>query len=190
MGARNEIPLNFKRHFAGLAVALILVVVFDRLNPFSVAYLPGFALYGALHALCVVMALKHKPLFKTALLFVVIAALLNAGVLYIGIGTLALLRQLPSGLQLYVAAAACALFGAIGYGLWLRGCFAPDLRPRRLVQLALACVLAVCVALALELYESALERWWLVGVWWYTFSLGLWLTERRAHVFGPQPDPE
>ena len=190
MGAGNEIPLKFARHFVLLALALILVVVFDRFNPLSVPYLPGFVVYGALHALCVVGALEARAGRGRSVMFVAVAALLNAGVLYVGIGTLALMRQFPSGLQLYVSAAACALFGAIGYGLWLRRCFAPGLRPRRLVQIALACLLSVCLAVAVEFYAASLERWCLVGVWWYTFSLGLWLVARRADVFGPQADAE
>ncbi|HEY2686352.1 MAG TPA: hypothetical protein VGI93_22760 [Steroidobacteraceae bacterium] len=188
MGARDEIPLKFARHFVLLGLALIVAALFDRFNPSSVPYLPGFAVYGALHALCVVASLDERPALNTALLFVLVAALLNAGVLYTGIGTLALLRQLPSGLQLYVSVSVCALFGAIGYGLWLRHSFAPGLRPRRLVQMALCCVLVVCLVLAAELYTSLLERWLMVGAWWGSFSVGLWLVARRANVFGPQAD--
>jgi hypothetical protein len=190
VGARNEIPLKFARHFVLLALALIVVVLLDRFNPIPVPYLPGFLVYGALHALCVVAALEKRPALRRAAIFVGVAALLNGGVLYVGIGTLALLRQLPSGLQLYLTVSVCALFGAIAYGLWLRRCLAPALRPRRLVQIALACALGVCLALAFELYATSLERWWLVGVWWYCFSAGLWVVERRTHVFGPQPHAE
>ncbi len=190
MGARNEITLKFARHFVLLALALLAVVAFDRFNPIPVPYLPGFVVYGALHALCVVAALTERPAANRAALFVLVAAALNAGVLYVGIGTLALLRELPSGLQLYLTVSVCALFGAIGYGLWLRRCFAPGLRPRRLVQMALVCVMGACLALAFELYATALERWWLVGVWWYCFSAGLWVVARRVNVFGPQPHAE
>ena len=72
----------------------------------------------------------------------------------------------------------------------LRRCFAPNLRPRRLMQMALTCLLTGVLAFAFETNVLTLERWWLVGVWWYTFSLSLWLADRRAHVFGPQTDTE
>lgn len=184
-------PLNFRRHFLWLGGALALIALVELADLVREPLLPSFALYGALHAITLVLALpagSRNTLNK--LLFIGGAAALNVAVLYAGILSLQGLREVLAELRLYLVLSVCALFGAIAYGFWVRLFWWPALRPRAIAQTALGCLAAVALSLALERLTRPFGNWWLVAVWWLAFSAGLWRAVRRAHALGPQAHAE
>jgi hypothetical protein len=181
--------VNFSVHFLALALALAGLLFYRQL-PGHDQLLPSAALYGAVHAVCVVAALIHAPTRGRRLALVGLAALVDVGVLYLGIGVAGLLSALPSAVILLVALGSCALLGAVGYGLLLRALLFPALRPRQIAQIALGCFLACLLLAATGLVHAPADGLWLVGAWWLGFSSGLWIVQRRAHVLGPQPHAE
>jgi hypothetical protein len=178
--------LNFRRHFLALALALALVLALSYLQLFPEAYLAGFAIYGALHATALVVAVRSQHTLAHRGLFVVLASGLNILVLYLGIGSIELLSSLPATGRLYGALGLCSLMGALTYGLLIRNFFFAALRPRRIAQIGLTCLVASLLSLAAENSRVALGNWWFVAVWWTAFSSSLWLMQRRFDVLGAQ----
>src|ERR1700753_1495600 len=77
--------VNFKVHFAALAVAFAALLGYARTTQGQQLLLGNFALYGALHALCVVLALRRRPGLPTCALAIVLAALADGVLLYLGL---------------------------------------------------------------------------------------------------------
>jgi hypothetical protein len=181
-------PLNFRRHFLLLAAAVMVIALLNLANLFHEPFLPSFALYGALHALCLVLAIPAPPrrLVWRKVLFVGCAAALNVAVLYAGIISLEALGNVLAALRLYLALSICALFGAIAYGFAIRFFWFPELRPRAIAQIALGCMAADVIGMGIQNLTLPFGNWWLVAVWWLAFSGGLWGADRRAHALGPQ----
>lgn len=180
-------PLKFKRHFLLLAAAALLIAVVNVSNLFHEPLLPSFALYGALHALTLVLAIPAPRLVAwRKVLFVGCAAALNVAVLYAGIISLEALGNIMAALRLYLALSICALFGAMAYGFLIRFFWFPALRPRAIAQIALGCMAAAVVGMGIQNLTLPFGNWWLVAVWWLAFSGGLWGADRRAHALGPQ----
>ena len=180
-------PLNFRVHFLCLAAAVLLIATLDLANIFREPYLPSFALYGALHALTLIVAMPGaRPAMARRTLFMASAAAMNVAVLYAGIISLQALGNVLASLRLYLALAICALFGAIAYGFLIRFFWWPALRPRAIAQTALGCMAAAVLGLGLQNFTQPFGNWWLVAVWWLAFSAGLWGADRRAHALRPQ----
>jgi hypothetical protein len=180
-------PLKFSRHFLLLAAAVIVIVALNALHPFSEPFLPSFAIYGALHAAAVAVAIQTPHSLPRKGLFIVLAAALNVAVLYAGIISLEGLGKAFAPLRLHIALSVCSLFGAIAYGLLIRACWWPTLRPRAIAQIAFGCLLATAGALWIENLAVTVGTWSLAAVWWFAFSLGLWRVDRRANALRPQP---
>ncbi len=184
-------PLKFKNHFLWLAAAVLLIAALDLANLFPEPYLTSFALYGALHALTLIVALPGVgQQTGRKILFIGCTALLNAAVLYAGIISLQALSHVPAALRLYMALAICALFGAIAYGFLVRFFWWPALRPRAVAQTALGCMVATVIGLGVQTATQPFGNWWLVAVWWLAFSAGLWGADRRAHSLRPQANAQ
>jgi hypothetical protein len=180
-------PLKFSRHFLLLAAAVMVIVALNAANPFSEPFLPSFAVYGALHAAALVVAVPAPHSLPRKALFIALAAALNVAVLYAGIFSLEALGRAFAALRLYIALIVCALFGAIAYGFLIRACWYPTLRPRAIAQIAFGCALATAGAWCIENLAGTLGKWSLAAVWWFAFSLGLWRVDRRTHALRPQP---
>jgi hypothetical protein len=179
--------LNFNRHFAALTVALAVIIVLSALHWMGEYLLVSFAAYGALHAVSVVVAISTTvPLKRT--LFVLLAAVLNVGIMYLGIFCWQLLQVLATTGRLHAALGICAFSGAIAYGLLIRGFWFKKLTPRRIAQIAIVCLIASQFALFAEDFQLVLGNWWFVCVWWFAFSASLWLLHRRTHLLGPHAD--
>jgi hypothetical protein len=186
-----RVPLKFKNHFLWLGAAVLLIAVLDLANLFREPYLPSFAMYGALHALALILAMpgpRHSTGRK--ILFVGCAAALNVAVLYAGIICLEALGNVLAALRLYLALAICALFGAIAYGFLIRCFWWPEFRPRSIAQTAFGCMAAAVIGMGIQNLTQAFGNWWLVTVWWLAFSAGLWGADRRTHSLRPQTDAQ
>ncbi|HWW28806.1 MAG TPA: hypothetical protein VNY80_02240 [Steroidobacteraceae bacterium] len=165
---------HYARHFAVLAAAAIVLFLPGRWDFFGEAFLPTFAISGALHALALVFALRatHALLRKCA--FVLAAAALSVLTLYIGILSLELFAGLPAGVRLYLALGLCSASGAITYGSLIRLFWLPEFSSRSILAIASGCVLGTLVAFLARGYFPFLAGWWLAAAWWFAFSAGLW----------------
>jgi hypothetical protein len=180
-------PLNFKRHFLLLAAAVMLIAVLNIGRLFHEPFLPSFAFYGALHAVSLVLAMPApRSVAWRKILFIGCAAALNVAVLYAGIFSLEALGNLLAALRLYLALSVCALFGAMAYGFLIRFFWFPALRPRAIAQIAMGCMAAALIGMGIQNFTLPFGYWWLVAVWWWAFSGGLWGADRRAHALRPQ----
>lgn len=174
--------MNFKIHAVALAVAFAALLGYGRLPGGQELVLGNFALYGALHALCVSVALGPGPSLIRRALFILLAAVADVGVMYLGIFAVGSFAYLLAAGALYAALGLCALAGALVYGLLLRGLLLPSLRPRRIVQIAAGCVAASVLVQAAGRLHDAGQVVWMVGAWWLAFSSGLWLVHGRFHT--------
>jgi hypothetical protein len=180
--------VNFKIHGLALALGFAALLGYGRLPAGQMLALGNFAAYGALHALCVVVSLGRGASLSRCTLFIVLAALADVGVMYLGFFSVGSLAQLLGTGSVYAALAVCALFGAIVYGLLLRAMLLPTLRPRRILQMAAGCTAVCLLAEAAGQLRGPGQVIWIVGAWWLAFSSGLWLVQRRFHAFGTQAD--
>jgi hypothetical protein len=165
---------HYARHFAVLAAAAIVLLLPGRWGLFGEAFLPTFAISGALHALALVFALRATHELLRKCVFVALAAALSVLTLYIGILSLELFAVLPAGVRLYLALGLCSASGAISYGALIRLYWLPQFSSRSILAIASGCVLGTLVAFLARGYFPFLAGWWLAAAWWLAFSGGLW----------------
>jgi len=169
--------LNFRRHFVLLACALAVIVILSELDVFgSSSLLPNAVIDGALYAIALTGALDAPATLAHKSLFIVLAALLDVGALYVGIFSLGLLSTVPLGMSMrvYLAFGTCSMAGAICYGLLIHFFWMPALTPRPIARISLGCLIATLLAVQLERLIGVTEFWALAAVWWCAFSGGLW----------------
>jgi hypothetical protein len=164
---------HYTRHFSVLAAAAIVLLVPNRWDPFGGAFLPTFAISGALHALALVLTLRASQALWRKCAFVALAAALSVLTLYIGILSLELFAILPAAARLYLVLGLCSASGAITYGSLIRHYWMPTLSPRSILAIALGCVLGTLLAFFARGYLPFLAGWWLAAAWWFAFSAGL-----------------
>jgi hypothetical protein len=163
----------YRRHFAALAVAVLLLFLFGRWDLFDEPFLPTFALSGALHACALCVALRAPESAMRKCLFIAITALLSALTLYIGILSLQLFGVLPATERLYLVLGICSLSGAITYGSLVRFFWMKKLSSRSILSIAMFCVAASCLAFLVRSHVDYLGAWVLAAAWWCAFSGGL-----------------
>jgi hypothetical protein len=164
---------RYPLHFLLLACFGILLIAMTRLH-LATELSVGFALYGALHASALVIALRiHHPLWRNCL-FIAAAAGLSAMTPHVGIATAHWLGTSSGNVALYAALGLSAATGAATYGVLIRGCGIYELTARALAVICLTCMLAVYAAIFTLAHFHSLGRWWLAVLWWYAFSGGLW----------------
>jgi hypothetical protein len=166
----------YTRHFLLLAGFSVVVVALTRLRLLTDLSVCS-AVYGALHASAVVLALRSgQPLWRLCL-FIVLAAVFSVLTLRIGLFAGHLTGGLPGNTSLYAVLGFSAAIGALAYGILIRlfGYFA--LTIAGLALIAAGCMLAACLALFSLQQAHFLGRWWLAVLWWYAFSGGLWLCD-------------
>jgi hypothetical protein len=134
----------------------------------------AFALYGALHAIAVAFTLRARQPLWRSVLFVAIAAALSVMTLRIGLFGMQLAGTLPANLGLYVMLGLSAMIAALSYGVLLRLYGIPELSPRTLAAISVACILATYAAFFILGHSHWLGRWLLAVFWWCAFSGGLW----------------
>jgi hypothetical protein len=168
----------YPRHFLLLTGFSILVGVMSRLHFLSDLSV-SFALYGALHASALVLALRARHPIGQKCLFIAMAAGLSVLALRVGILGMHLTGTLPGNVGLYSALGFSALMGAVSYGVLIRIFRIYELNAVSIAGIAVGCTLATYLAAYTLAHSQFLGRWWLAVLWWYAFSSGLWYCERR-----------
>ena len=169
---------RYPLHFLLLACFGFLLIAMTRLH-FATDLSAGFALYGALHASALVIALRaHPPIWRNCI-FIGAAAGLSAMTLHVGIAAAHWLGTSGGNLAPYAALGISAVTGAATYGVLMRLCGIYELSARALAVICLNCMLAAYAAIFTLSHFHFLGRWWLAVLWWYAFSGGLWYCDNQ-----------
>jgi hypothetical protein len=170
--------LFYARHFLLLSGFSLLLGVMTRLR-LSLDLLASFALYGALHASALVLALRtRQPLWRCGL-FIALAAGLSVMTFRIGLFAAQRYGTLLGHVALYAVFGLSAMAGAVTYGILIRRIKIFELTLRELALISCGCALAADVAYVTLAQSPALGRGWLAVLWWFAFSGGLWHCDRR-----------
>jgi hypothetical protein len=146
----------------------------------------AFALYGALHATALALALRApQPLWRSVL-FVIVAAGLSVMTLRMGLIGMHMTGSLPGNLGLYLTLGLSAMIGATSYGVLTRFYGIPELTPAALAIISAACMLATYAAFFILAHTHWFGGWLLAFFWWCAFSGGLWYWDQR-HDAATQP---
>ena len=176
--------INYPRHFALLAVAAVALFFIEPLSfpPWLARFTFFFTLFGALHAVALVAALRAGALWRRAA-FVVVTSALSGVVPYAGIA-LARLVSLDA-VALIAAMAFGSLVGASGYWLLVRTFWFSKLNSRDGAIAVSLCVGATVSGFVLAVvlsgfgsHNSVVTDLLPTVFWWYAFSYSLWRSER------------
>jgi hypothetical protein len=172
--------LLYARHFLLLAGFSALSGLMTRLR-LSLDLFASFALYGALHASALVLALRaRQPLWRCGL-FIALAAALSMMTLRVGLFAGQLFGTLGN-VALYAVFGISAMAGALTYGMLIRRVGIFELTFRELALLSCACALAADAAYVTLMHSPSLGRSWLAILWWFAFSGGLWYCDLRRRA--------
>lgn len=170
--------IHYPRHFLLLGAFSVLLAVISRLRLLTSPD-ASFAVYGALHAVAVVLSLGRRSGWPQCL-FIVLAAGLCVMSLYVGMWVMHLLGGLPGNIGLYAALGIGAWTGAVTYGISIRLWQIHRFNRRSLAMTGIGCVAATYAAFLTLGYFHSLGRWWLPVLWWFAFSGGLWYRDRHS----------
>ena len=171
---------RYPLHFSLLACFGLLLIAMTQLHVGTDLAL-SFALYGALHAAALVIALRaHHPIWRKCL-FIAAAAALSAMTFHFGIVAGQLLGTGRGSAALYAVLGFCGAMGAAAYAVLIHLCGIYELTSRSLAVLCVNCMLAACAAFFTLTRFHSLGQWWLAMLWWYAFSGGLWFFDKRSH---------
>lgn len=165
---------NYARHFSLLGAATLALIPLSHWDLLGDSLLASFAISGALHASSLCLALRTPQSSLRKLAFIAVASTLSVFTMYVGITGLVLFAVVPGNQRLYMVLGLCSLSGAITYGSLIRLFWIRKFFPRRILSMALLCMLATSVAFFVRAYSEFLGGWWLTAVWWFAFSGGLW----------------
>jgi hypothetical protein len=170
--------LFYPRHFLLLACFSLLIGVMSQLQltgNLSVA----FALYGALHAVALVLAVRSRQDIWRKCLFIGFAAALCVMTFHFGSVAREQSAALPGKVGLYFPLGLSAFIGAASYGTVIRLSGIYALTMGKLAAIAAGCAFAAYFSLFTAGHFHFLGPWWLAVFWWFTFSGGLWYFDRR-----------
>jgi hypothetical protein len=165
---------NYARHFTLLGAATVVLFLLGHWDLLSDSLLASFAMSGALHALSLCLALRAPQSNLRKLAFIAVASVLSVFTMYVGIIGLVLFAVVPGNERLYMVLGLCSLTGAITYGSLIRMLLIRKFSPRRILGVALLCLLATSLGFFVRAHFEALGGWWLTAAWWFAFSGGLW----------------
>jgi hypothetical protein len=168
----------YPRHFLLLTGFSILLWVMSRLHFLSDLSV-SFALYGAMHASALVLAVRARYPIGQKCLFIAMAAGLSVLTLSVGIFGMHLTGTLPGNVGLYSVMGFSAFVGAVSYGALIRIFKIYELHAGSIAVIAIGCTLATYIAAYTLEHSQFLGRWWLAVLWWYAFSGGVWYRDRR-----------
>jgi Flp pilus assembly protein TadB len=171
---------RYPRHFLLLACCGLLLCLITALH-LSTNVTASFALYGALHASALVLALRARQGPWRTCLFIAMAAVLSAMTLRAGIFAGQLSGALPGNATLYAVLGFSAATGAVTYGLLIRALGIYAFTSTEFAGISIGCILAACASFFILSHFHSLGRWWLAVAWWCAFSGGLWYFDRRRH---------
>jgi hypothetical protein len=169
---------RYPLHFSLLACFGLLLIAMTRLH-LATGLSLSFALYGALHAAALVIALRASHPIWRKCSFIIAAAALSAMTLHFGIIAEQLIGTGRGNAALYAVLGLSGATGAAAYGILIRLSKIYELTARSLAVLCGNCMLATCAAFLTLARFHSLGRWWLAVLWWYAFSSGLWYFDRR-----------
>lgn len=170
--------LFYPRHFLLLACFSMLIGVMSQLHltgNLSVA----FALYGALHAVALVFAVRSRQEIWRKCLFIGVAAALCVMTFHFGSVAREQSAALPGKVGLYSPLGLSAFIGAASYGTLIRLSGIYALTMGELAAIAAGCAFAAYFSLFTASHFHFLSSWWLAVPWWFTFSGGLWYFDPR-----------
>lgn len=170
---------NYARHFGLLA---LLATALAIAGP-STGLAAQFALYGALHAVALVLSLRAGGGFAPArrLLFVAIAAMLALSTARLGLFGLHVASGVGGWFGPFAVVAACAALGALAYGALISASMAL-IDPTSLAAISLGCAAATSASFAVTRALHGARVLWLVIPWWFAFSGLLCYAGRYAHL--------
>jgi hypothetical protein len=166
------------RHFGVLACMAAALILFGRWR--SMGPLAAFAVYGALHALAIVVSLRNPQPLSRKLRFIAFAAALAVVSTALGLRGSTFLGALSGLVGPPLLLAVSAGFGAASYGMLLKAFWFDDLSPRTIALIVLGCVAATTLALETDVVPKTADGLWLALPWWFAFSLGLWCHDYRT----------
>jgi hypothetical protein len=172
----------YSRHFALLAGFSVLICVMSSLH-LSGTIFRSIAVYGALHASALVCSLRSRTSIRRKCSFIAVAALLSILAGRVGISAGQLAGTGPASVNVYWLLAFSAAAGAVPYGVSVRIVGFYALSVPALAAIAVACVMATCIAGFTVRHIHFLGVWWLAVAWWHAFSAGLWYFDER-HIQG------
>jgi hypothetical protein len=178
LGPASLDHFRYPLHFSLLTCFGLLLVAMTQLH-LATDLSHSFALYGALHAAALVIALRaHHPIWRKCL-FIAAAAALSAMTLRCGIIAGQLLGTSHGNAALYAVLGLSAATGAAAYAALIHLSGIYELTSRSLAVLCVSCMLATCAAFFTLTRFHFLGRWWLAVMWWCAFSGGLWYFDKR-----------
>jgi hypothetical protein len=176
----------YKRHFL-LLTAFGIGIATASLARIALDLSLSFALYGALHAAALVLALRVvEPIWRKCL-FVAIATVLCVMTVRIGVYAGRWLAISTAGVGLYLLFGLTSMIGAAAYGILVSLFGFAQLTPRSLTAIAAGCLFATAIAVFSLVRAHFLGPWWLAVLWWYAFSAGLWFFDGSARRPIPTP---
>ena len=165
-------------HFSLLTGFVVFSGVVSRLLVPSDLSL-SFAWYGAYHALALVLSLNARPSVGRRCLFVVTAAALSAMTFHVGMLEAHFLTELDRNAGPYAALGVAAVTGTVTYGISIRIFGFYKLTAGALAAISIGCLSASLLVLLTLSRFHVFGSWWLAVFWWYAFSGGLWVCDRR-----------
>lgn len=180
LGPASLDHIRYPLHFSLLACFGALLIAIAQLH-LAIERSFSFALYGALHAAALSIALRaRRPLWRKCL-FIAAAAALSAMTLHFGIVAGQLLDTSRGNAALYAVLGFCGALGAAAYAVLIHLSGLYELTWRSFAVLCVNCMLAACAAFSTLARFHSLGQWWLAVLWWYAFSGGLWYFDKRSH---------
>ncbi|HME39743.1 MAG TPA: hypothetical protein VKG63_12390 [Steroidobacteraceae bacterium] len=173
--------LFYPRHFLLLAGIGALLGLAARLG-FSTDVSISFALYGALHASALVLALRAGQRWWRNVLFIAMAAALSVMTLRAGIVGAQVSGPLAGNVALDAVLGFSAVVGAATYGILIRLFGIYELTVKELTVIAGGCLLAAYAARLTAAHSPYLGRSWFAVLWWFAFSGGLWYCDQRRRA--------
>jgi hypothetical protein len=170
--------LRYPRHFLLLACFSVLIGVVSRLHPTGNLSI-YFALYGALHALALTLAVRGNITLWGKCLFIAFSAALCVLTFRFGAAARELLGAVPRSVAFYSLLGLCSIIGAASYAILIRLSGLYVLTITEIAAIAAGCMLAAFTSLLTASHFHVLGAWWFAVLWWFTFSGGLWYFDRR-----------
>jgi hypothetical protein len=170
--------LNYARHFGLLALFAISLATVG--SPAGLGIGARFALYGALHAAALVLAIGAGSGLAPGrrLLFVALAAILALANARLGLFGLHAVSAVGASFGPIALVAACAGLGALAYGALINAVLVSfDLSS--LAAISFGCAAATCASFAISRALHTAGVLWLAIPWWFAFSALLWYVGRR-----------
>ncbi len=167
MGVRGQ-RLFYGRHFAVLACLAVVLAAASRWRPLGTV--DSFGLYGALHALAVVVSLRRPGPLIRKLAFIIIASALSVFCVVLGFHGRYLIGALPGSVGPLLLLAMSSGFGTASYAALVKAFWIDDLSLRAMATMVLCCVSATLIAARIGGLPKSPDGLWLALPWWFAFS--------------------